>query len=385
MKLKYKKSYLIINLILFVSICFLFVNAFIFKITNYLFLSLCSVIPFIVLCLIMGYEKKNRRFTYEEMFYVFVYTILFLLITYIAGIFIGFSYNIYKFNLSNIVKNIIPYIALIITSELFRYEVIRKGEGSFLAYIFITLFFVIIDGTVFLSTYDIFTYDGLIKFICSIILPSFFKNVLLLYLTKNGGPYPSIIYRLIMDLKMFIVPILPNFGLYFDSTINTIIPAFIGIFIHMGLKQYKNEEVGVQKKHNTSFYKYSFLVIVIIFTVGVNLLTSCQFKYSLIAIGSNSMNPIFYRGDAVIYKKVSSPEEYAIGDILVFKKESRTIVHRIIEIEHVGDEYIYYTKGDNNEAPDGYPILYADTIGKYVIKVKYIGVPSVYLSQLTSS
>ena len=82
----YKKSYLIINVILSVLLIFFVANIFIFKQTSFIFLITSILIPTILLILIFGYEKKSRRFKYESLFYVFAYCILFLLITYFIGI-----------------------------------------------------------------------------------------------------------------------------------------------------------------------------------------------------------------------------------------------------------------------------------------------------------
>ena len=125
----YKKSYLIINVILSILLIFFFFNIFIFKQTSFIFLITSILIPTLLLILTFGYEKKSRRFKYESLFYVFAYCVLFLLITYFIGIFIVFSKNVYKLNFSNLINNIIPYLILIVISEVLRYEISRKGEG----------------------------------------------------------------------------------------------------------------------------------------------------------------------------------------------------------------------------------------------------------------
>ncbi len=378
----YKKSYLLINTVLSLFIIMLLINIIFFKYSSFIVLFLSCFLPFLIIYIRLGYEKKKRRFTYETMFYTFVFVILFLLITYIIGLFTGFYHNVYRLNLNNIIRNVLPYILCIGVGELFRYEIVRKGEGSNLSYVLITLLFVILDSTLFINTYDLASFDGLVKFICSILFPSVFKNLLLLYLTKHGGPYPSIVYRLIMDLKIFIMPIFPNFGLYLECIINTSIPVLIGVLTHISLKQFKNNEVEVRKIKSTGMYKYALLIFLLILTVSINILTSGKFKYTMVAIGSNSMNPVFYRGDAVIYAKVKKTEDYQIKDILVFRKEDKIVVHRIISIKKVDNDYIYYTKGDNNIGPDGYPILFKDTLGVYKLRIKYIGLFSVYLTEL---
>ena len=75
MALKYKKSYLVINIVLVLTLLFLILNMFTFQITSYLFAILSVLIPFMVIFLIYGYEHKKRRFMYELIFYVFAYSI----------------------------------------------------------------------------------------------------------------------------------------------------------------------------------------------------------------------------------------------------------------------------------------------------------------------
>ena len=226
----YKKSHLIINIILSILLIFMVANMLILKHTSYLFLITTILIPTLLIIGIYGYEKKSRRFKYELAFYVFAYSALFLLVTYIAGLFIGFNSNVYRLNLTGLTHNIIPYLLLIITSEVLRYEISRKGDGSTLSYILVTLVLIFIDLTLFLTTYDLSTGDGQIKYICAIILPSLFKNVALLYFTKRGGILSCMIYRILLDLKLVVVPIFPNFGIYFDCIINTALPAVYNSF-----------------------------------------------------------------------------------------------------------------------------------------------------------
>ncbi len=380
MKDKFKKSYLLINIVLLVFIFILLLNFFTFKLTSFLFVIPMTLIPFGILALILGYEKKKQRFTYESFFYILVFTILFLIITYLSGLFIGFAKSIYKLNVSNLLNNILPYLILIITSELLRFEIVRKGEGNNLAYVLVTILFILIDSTIYFTTYDISSFDGKIKFVCLIVLPSTFKNILLLYLTKQGGMRPSITYRLLMDLtRVFILPIAPNFGLYFESTIYTILPIMLLLIINASLKKFNNKEQEKITIKHTYTYKYALLALLLLFTLSINILASCAFKYCLISIGSNSMNPLFYRGDAVIYEKVTDVTKLNIGDIMVFRKEGRRVVHRIIEIKIIDGEYIFYTKGDNNNAEDGYPIVKEEIDGKYITHIKGLGIISVLL------
>ena len=379
---RYKKSYLVINITLMLLLIFTCINLWIFKDASYWFSIATLLIPTALLIIIYGYEGKSRRFKYEMSFYVFIYVIAFLLLTYMLGLFLGFTSNVYKLNLTNLFHNIIPYALLIIIAEVLRYEIIRKGEGSTLAYILIVFILTNIDLCLFRNIYDLSNGDGQIKYICVIVIPNLFKNVILMYFTKHGGVYPSLIYRLVLDLKLVIVPIFPNFGSYFECIINTTLPVLMAFVIHFNLKKFEDEHENIDVKGSK---KIKFIVITIILSIVIfiNILVSCTFKYGMMAIGSNSMVPEFARGDAILYERIDDDTQLEIGQIIIFKKDKKTVVHRLIEIVDIGnDEYIYYTKGDANADPDGYPIERKDIIGISKIRIKYIGFPSVALGEL---
>ena len=381
---EYKKSYIVINLILALLLGFLAVNYFALKHTSYLFLFLTLLVPTLFLIIRYGYEGKKRRFTYELFFYIFAYSIVFLLITYFIGFFIGFNKSLYKLDSANLIKNIIPYFLLIILSEVLRYEIVRKGENSRLAQILVTIILILVDLTMFLTLYDLNTGDGQIKYVCSIVLPSLFKNIALLYFAKYAGPYPNMLYRLILDLKLVVLPIFPDFGLYFESIINTILPVLIMLLVYLHISSYRKDEEKIEnKKGAKTALKFTGWAVIIFVVLGFNILTSSSFKYGMVSIGSGSMRPEIEKGDVVIYKKINSYDDIVKGQVIAFKKDGRTIVHRVIEIIDIGkNEKIYYTKGDANEKPDGYPISLDQVVGTVKYRYKYIGIPSVVISEM---
>ena len=379
---KYKKSHLVINLILTFLFILLILNFFTLKITNYLFCILILLIPFVIIRAIYGYERKKRRYMYELMFYIFSFGLIILMIQYLSGIIVGFTHTIYKLDFNNFLYNVIPYLTLIIITEVFRYEIVRKGSGSITSYILITLILILIDMTLFLNVYNLSTGDNQIKYICAIILPSIFKNIVLLLFVKMAGPIPSVIYRILFDLKLVIFPIFPNFGLYFESIINCIIPVFMFGLIEISIKKDErtiSKNIDVRKKF---IYRYLLIIILVIITFSFNFLASGNFKYSMISIGSGSMSPQIKKGDVVIYKKIDTSDMPQVGEILVFRKNQKIVVHRIIKQVDIGNgQFIYYTKGDANDTPDGYPIEYKDIIGKVTFSIKYLGIPSVIIGE----
>lgn len=384
MRKKYKKSHIIINIVLSLVLIFLLVNMFVIKNTNFWFLGGVLFVTFFLLVLIFGYEKKKLRFTYETMFYVFTYPVVYLIATYAIGIFIGFNVNVYKLNIETLIYSILPYTMILLFGELLRYEITRKGEGSKLSYILVTIILVLIDCTLFLTTFDLSTGDGKIQFICYIFLSSISKNCFLTYISKIGGPYPIIIYRIIMDLKLFIMPIFPDFGIYIESVLNVAYPVFLGMIIARNLEQYKNKQVNgweLRKKVTHSYISVGTMGIVI---VTIVVLISTKSTYGAMAIGSGSMTGTINKGDVAIYEVLSDKCVPKKKKVIVFRKDGKVIVHRIIKVVEVSDnEFVYYTKGDANDKPDGYPLTTKDIIGVVKYRIKYMGMPSVALYELT--
>ncbi len=377
-----KKSYLVFDIVLSIFAMLLLLDLFVIKNTNFLVCGISTTVVFLILRVIFGYEKKGKRFTSETIFYIFLYTTLFVIATYIAGIFTGFNHSIYHLSIKSIFNNILPYMLIILSSEFLRAQVARKCEGSLVSYSLVTIVLILIDCILFSTSFNLSTGEGQLQYVCNILIPSVAKNVLLMYISIIGGAKPTIIYRLLMEIKMFIIPIVPNFGLYIDSVVQTMIPGLVGIITYISLKQFKNEEVEGKTVKTSKLYLNAFSLIGLALLVLIVGLTSCRFKYGAIAIGSGSMTGVINKGDVIIYRQIGDYKP-DVGEIIVFNKEKKIIVHRIIERVQINDdEYVYYTKGDANPTPDGYPLTKDDLIGIVTNNIKYIGIPSVYLNEL---
>ena len=157
------------------------------------------------------------------------------------------------------------------------------------------------------------------------------------------------------------------------------------MFVRVYKTLYKREK---KDSKNKSKYKeilmYAPIFSILAILVG---LVSGVFKYQLIAIASNSMNPAFYRGDAIIMQKVDANERknIKIGEVIVYNLDGAYVVHRVIEKkETISGGYIYKTKGDNNNAPDTKMVEASQVVGKTSLIVKYIGYPTVLLQETLS-
>ena len=166
------------------------------------------------------------------------------------------------------------------------------------------------------------------------------------------------------------------------GVINLVFPILTLIGCYRTIKKRDNKNEYKRLKHNNIVYVpiLSVLLVIAVLVSGV-------FKYQLMAIASNSMNPVFYRGDAVVMQRIDKDEisEIKIGDILVFESDKRIVVHRVIgKEESLGGKTLFQTKGDNNNAPDSELVDPSNVLGKFKFGIKFIGYPSVALQELIS-
>ena len=96
------------------------------------------------------------------------------------------------------------------------------------------------------------------------------------------------------------------------------------------------------------------------------------------------MEPVYYRGDAVIIEKINA-KEVKIGDILVFKVGSGIVTHRVVEISQEDGKMVFRTKGDNNKTEDTFDIDDSDVKGIVKYVVKYLGYPTIMFNELLES
>ena len=222
---------------------------------------------------------------------------------------------------------------------------------------------------------NIITSEEKFIFLSTIVLPIIAQELLCTYISYKTSLLPSIIYKFVIKLYIFIIPIVPNLGDYIYSAINIIYPYIIYMILSRTFNKYEKVK-GDNKKANITVFSVP-LILGFIFLI---ILVSGLFKYKMIAIATNSMVPSYGRGDAVIYKKVSS-EEIEVGDILVFEKDNRIITHRVTKKWISNNKYHFNTKGDNNNGIDSFAPSSDDILGKVTFSIKYIGYPTVIVSE----
>ena len=114
-----------IGILAFIALILLF-NSFITKIFNQY--SICVFILFLVVIsyYLIGFEKEKSRYNKDIILSIIIYLTIYYIVTYLLGLFIGFSRNIYSLTLLGIIKNIVPFAILVSLSEILRYIINSK-------------------------------------------------------------------------------------------------------------------------------------------------------------------------------------------------------------------------------------------------------------------
>lgn len=380
-----RSQIIVIGLLTFMLFALLF-NSFITKIfSRYsicVFIFLLDVIAYFLL----GFEKNKSRYNKDIILSLIIYITIYYISIYLFGLFIGFSKNVYNFDFVSIINNIVPVIILIFVSEILRYIINSKIKDSYLLLGLSLIVFTMIDITFTLNATNFGDFYTVLKVIGLFVLPSLGKNFLFTYLSVKVGFKPNMVYRYLMDIPKYILPIIPNFGAYIESIIYIAFPILVFIIIYNNLKKVdrKVNKIIKSKKSKKTIITYYIIIPLLIITVA---LTSGYFKYQAIVVATGSMSPNINKGDIVVVKKLSDNEirNLKIGDILVFNRENKIVVHRIYKIYSSGDEIFFKTKGDNNNAPDSYLIEIHEILGIVKLKVRYIGYPTVALYERINS
>jgi signal peptidase I len=374
-----KKSYIKV-LILEITILILSIAFFLFFsktliINKYLIIAWSLVILFFQI--LVGIESDRSQNKIDTLQIVFAYTFVYYIFIYLLGLYVGFTRTPYNLSFISIMKNIIPLIIIIILQEIFRFNTIVKCKDNKLIMQLLIILFIVYEVAINFNHYSLNTGLDVFEIIGVLILPSIVNNLVITFMSYKSGYFPTILYRVLMTCIIYCVPIYPNLNVYLESVLGVIFPTIL--FLKFNTIFATNTFSKVKRQSMTRKLIDITLVVMTVFIIA---LVSGSFKYKAMAIGSNSMHPVFNKGDVVIITKISSNDEITKGKIVAYHHDNKVIVHRIYKIENKNNKVLITTKGDNNDAPDGWTFDDSDIIGIVNNEIPYVGWPSVWLTEI---
>lgn len=334
------------------------------------------LVSFIALYSVFKIDLKND-YKYKQILKIVITCLLFYFVfIYVAGLFTGFARTIYTFNFNNFIYNIIPTIIYIILMECIRTIYINKSNNNKIIIILSCIIFILYDSFSKYYLYDFKVSDELYEYIGLIVLTSIARNIFLTILCSKSNVINCVIYRIITEIYIFLVPIVPNFGPYINSVLEIALPLIIGLILI-------RPPIRILSSPKKSKYSRTLSVVITAILLLIVLLNSGFIKYQMFVIGSNSMNTYIYRGDVIIARRTNNKEIKNIkkGEILVFRYNNKIISHRVYKIIKRDNKLYFKTKGDNNDQVDDNIVKEKDIIGTVSFRIKYIGLPSIWLRE----
>lgn len=303
-----------------------------------------------------------------------ILSVIYIIFLYFVGIWTGFYKNVNLFSFKNFLTTILPYIVIIVCSEIIRQIFVSKQ--SKVNFIIITITLILAEITTYFTQYSTKTLDEALILFGYVFLPAISTNILCNYIVKRYGLVPNILYRIITTIYIYIFSILPDIYMFFQSIYCIIYPYIIYIILDKYFEKSKFEKIAKNKKVNI----ISFLFCVILSTIFA-MLISCQFKYGILVVGSSSMAGTIDKGDAVVFEQYNK-QQLQKGQVIVFMKDNIKTIHCIENIQIKNNETIYYTKGTNNQQQDEGYRTDSDIIGIVKFKIIAIGWPTIWLNDL---
>ena len=293
--------------------------------------------------------------------------VIYVAVLYLIGIFAGFYNATVKLSLWSIWKYIIPYIVIIISSEMIRKKIVLKEDK--ISKIIILVIMVMLDVILTTNIYNLNTAKDYFTLVSFLIFASIANNLLFNYIEiQYRNAKAIIIYRIITTVYVYVFPIIPDLYIFLESIIKMVVPYITYIILeNVYSKQKLVVTIETRKKERI------ISTIVCIITVIIVMLISCKFKYGVLVIGSGSMTGTINKGDIILYEKYKNTDDIKVGNIIVFYEDDIKVIHRIIDQKLMGEETRYYTKGDANQKQDeGYRET-KDIIGQVKARIPYMG------------
>lgn len=374
-----KKDAYMISIVEVIVLIISLLQMFVFKSFSY---PVYLILLFGVLVLsyfLLKFDRRKERLSKDVVLIVSIAVLLYWLVIYIVGYFSGFLINSYQRTFWGISKNLFFGFGLIIITELIRHMLLRRRTTKMKLIVLSVIALSMVEIATKFSIGQLDSNTQILKLFFSVVVPIFSKNVLLTYVTLKTGFVGSTIYRTLIELPLYVVPIIPNLGYYIENLIITILPLIILLIIY---KIYYSSDDKIassrmySKLNKLSSIFYAFIIVVLLTIV---ILVSGIGRYIVYTIGSASMEKTINVGDVVVIDK--KDKEFVENDIIAFYHNDVILVHRIISI-YEDDFGIYYqTKGDNNDDADSWLVKEADVVGQYRMRIRWVGWPTVKLNE----
>lgn len=303
--------------------------------------------------------------------------LLYITLYYLTGLVYGLYYALVPLSVSSFLNYILPISAIIVGSEMVRSILLAQDSRVASAVAYLICF--VAELLMSASIASINTFNQFADILGYTVLPAVTANVLYHYLAKRYGKYPNISYRLLITLFPYVIPYSSQLSAAIYSFARLLVPLFIYLFVHA---LYEKKD----KRHKSSRgvrWMYAVVAASVLLMTSFIMLVSCQFRYGLVVIATESMTGEINKGDAILYTRYDG-QTIEEGQVIVFERNKNKVIHRVVDVQNIDGVVRYYTKGDANKENDAGYVTSADIIGLTDHKIPYIGLPTIWIRDIFS-
>lgn len=310
---------------------------------------------------------KKRCERKDTLFWSFIFAALQLMLIYTGGFVFGFASS-YSNYFSEAFTAFFLSALLIATEEILRAVILYLfGKIRMNRYFFFAvtaLLFTAVNCFMNSAFADNNTENSVSLLMTAVSL--LINSILLTFMCKKGGAAAGMIYSVLVTSFPYLVPFEPEIGdkmLIFIRMVLGLI--FITVFDCAFTEDKKTKKrTFLSRKICSVSAVFAVATVCVMFFCGM-------MPVQPVAVATGSMEPQISVGDVVIVSKTD--RDFSEGDIIQFKKDGKTVIHRIVSKRMVNDSMQYITKGDANNAADIGYITDFDIIGKVSATVPKIG------------
>ena len=369
-KLKIYAISIILIIITLLSIVFTFEKAKVILAISLFFLAIVTKV--------IVKKRKVRNSTYKQVIWMMlVFALIYIGLYYLLGFHYGFYRSRFRFSIKSLFYNIIPIIVIVISMEYIRSSLIQQEVKGIDVLTFIGMF--IVDMAIYAGIYDVTTLSGFLANLGYVILPSISFNILYNYISYRFYHEPIIVFKLIIMLYMYVIPVIPDVYQFLVNFVRFVYPYIIYVFLRKFFSKRMIENIGMSEElsmDNTKFVVASVIILVFI------MFLSNQLKFGMFVVGSSSMNGTLNKGDCLVFEKLGKNDMIKQYDVIAFRKGNTQYIHRVVSIKERMGKTIYITKGDANDTNDDGYITREDIIGIGKVRLRYMGYPTLWVNQL---
>ena len=182
---------------------------------------------------------------------------------YFLGLFTGFYHSTVQLTFWSIINYIIPFIIIIISSEIIRKNILLR-EYKISKYI-IVIAMIMLDIVINTNIYNLSTVNDYFTLISFIVISSIANNIFFNYSVKKfRNATAIIIYKIITTLYMYFIPITPDIYIFLESVFKLILPYIMYVIVESFFGK-KDEMISTKhQRRDTIILIISIIIVVLI-------------------------------------------------------------------------------------------------------------------------